>query len=82
MGKLGGCPMAVYNLIFSSTTLPSCPPPSTPNNPKSMCGRGTQPASALINRAGEDVRSSNDTPQSRGLALTLGGKCICHLELI
>jgi hypothetical protein len=59
--------MAVYNLTFSSSEKDS------PNNPiPVVCGRGTQPASALINRAGEYVRSSNDTPQSRGLALHRG----------
>ena len=42
------------------------------NNPIRVCGRGTPPASALINRAGEDVQSATDTPQSRGLALHLG----------
>jgi hypothetical protein len=61
--------MAVYTLTLSSTTLPRRTLPTTPL----VCvGRVTQPASALINRAGEDVQSSNDTPQSRGLALHLG----------
>jgi hypothetical protein len=61
--------MTVYTLTFSSAALPRS---TLPTSVFECVWKGVQPASALINRAGEEVRSSNDTPQSRGLALHRG----------